>query len=118
MANPNIVAVTSIYGKTDVLSVGTAATTITSNPTSSGKVFKINTLLVSNTDGSNSIDINVDLYRNSAAYYVAKTISVPADSTIVVIGRDNPIYLIEGDDLRVAGSSASASAVCSYEEIA
>lgn len=117
MANPNIVAATSIYGVTDVLAVGTAATSITSNTAGSGKLFKINTLVVANTHGSSAVDVNVDLYRNSAAYYVAKTVSVPADSTIVVVGKDNPLYLVEGDSLRVTASSANAHAICSYEEI-
>ena len=36
--------------------------------------------------------------------YLAKTISVPADSTLVVL--DSPIYLMEGDKLRGGASAA------------
>jgi hypothetical protein len=118
MANPNIVATSMIYGKTDVLAVGTAATAITSNPGSSGKVLKINMLSVANVNGTSNVDVNVDLYRGSTAYHIAKTVSVPADSSLVVIGKENPMYLMEGDSLRLtAGSSGNAEAVCSYEEI-
>jgi hypothetical protein len=107
-----------IYGKTDVLAVGTAATAITSNPGSSGKVLKINMLSVANVNGTSNVDVNVDLYRGSTAYHIAKTVSVPADSSLVVIGKENPMYLMEGDSLRLtAGSSGNAEAVCSYEEI-
>lgn len=118
MANPNIVATSVIYGRTDVLAVGTTAVAITENPPSSGKVYKINSLSVANIHGTSSVDLNVDLYRSSAAYHLAKTISVPADSSLGIIGKENPIYLLEGDALRItAGSVDRAEAVCSYEEI-
>lgn len=118
MANPNIAMTSGIFGKTDVLSVGTAATAITTNAASSDKVCKINMLSVANTDGSSSVDVNVDIFRGSVAYHIAKTISVPADSSLVVIGKENPLYLMEGDSLRVtAGAADKAQAVCSYEEI-
>ena len=42
MANPNIVNVTSIYGKTSVQAVGTGAADIVTNSASSGYVVKIN----------------------------------------------------------------------------
>ena len=42
MANPNIVNVTSIYGKTSVQAVGTGAADIVANSASSGYVVKIN----------------------------------------------------------------------------
>lgn len=118
MANPNIVAASMIFGKTDVLAVGTAATAITSNPAASGKVYKINCLSIANVNGTSSVDVNVDLYRNSVAYHIAKTVSVPADSAIGILGKENPIYLLEGDSLRItAGSTSAAEAICSYEEI-
>ena len=31
--------------------------------------------------------------------FLAKTVAVPADSTLVVIGKDSPIYLEEGDQI-------------------
>lgn len=118
MANPNLAAAGSIYGKTDVLNVSTTATEITSNAASSGKVLKVNTLVVSNTHGTASVDINVDLFRSSTAYRIASTVAVPSDASLVVISRENPIYLNEGDSLRVtAGTANAAQAVCSYEEL-
>lgn len=118
MANPNIVGVTAIYGKTAVQSVGTSASAIVTNATSSGKVYKINSLIISNVDGNSSADISVDLYRSSTPYYIAKTVTVPADASLVVITKDNTIYLEEGDSLRCLASAASdLQAICSYEEI-
>jgi hypothetical protein len=118
MANPNIVNVTDIRGKTAVQAVGTGATAIVSNTADSGKVFKINSLTIANVDGVNSANISVDLFRSSVAYEIAHTIEVPADSTLVVISKDTSIYLEEGDSLRCTASVASdLEAICSYEEI-
>jgi hypothetical protein len=116
MAAPNIVNVTAIIGKTAVQAVGTSATAIVDNTAASGKVFKVNALYVSNVDGTNNAEINVDIFRSSVAYHVGKTIVVPADATLDVISK--PIYLEEGDSLRLTASSVSdLEAVCSYEEI-
>lgn len=116
MANPNIVNVTAIYGKTAVLAVTTTATAIVTNSAASNKVFKVNALYVSNVDGTNNAEITVDVFRSSVAYRIAYTIVVPADATLDVIS--NPIYLEEGDSLRLtANANSDLEAVCSYEDI-
>jgi hypothetical protein len=116
MAAPNIVNVSTITGKTAVQAVGTSATAIVTNSAASGKVFKVNALYVSNVDGTNNAEINVDLYRSSTAYHIAKTVVVPADSTLDIISK--AIYLEEGDALRLtANDTSDLEAVCSYEEI-
>lgn len=116
MAAPNIVNVTTITGKTAVQAVGTTATAIVENTAASGKVLKVNALYISNVDGTNNADINVDIFRSSTAYHIAKTVSVPADATIDLLSK--PIYLEEGDALRLTASAASdLEAVCSYEDI-
>lgn len=118
MAAPNIVNVTTIIGKTSVLAVTTAASNIVSNSAASGKVFKVNTLTIANIDGTLAADITVDLFRSSVAYRLASTISVPPDATLVVISKDNPVYLEEGDSIRcTASANNDLEAVCSYEEI-
>lgn len=117
MAAPNIVNVTTITGKTSVLAVTTSATAIVTNSGSSGQVYKINALYVSNVDGTNNADLNVDIYRSSTAYHIAKTVNVPADATLDVISKS--IYLEEGDSLRLtANANSDLEAVCSYEIIA
>lgn len=118
MAAPNIVNVTNIVGKTSVLSITTSATAVVTNTAASNKVFKINSLIISNIDGVNAADISVDLFRSATSYYLASTITVPADATLVVISKDNPIYLEEGDALRcLASATGDLQAICSYEEI-
>jgi hypothetical protein len=116
MAAPNIVNVATITGKTAVQAVGTSATAIVTNSASSGKVFKVNALLVSNVDGAANAEITVDLYRSSTAYHLAKTVVVPADASLDVLAK--AIYLEEGDALRLTANAASdLEAICSYEEI-
>ena len=116
MAAPNIVSVATITGKTAVLVVTTTATAIVTNSAASGKVFKINALLISNVDGTNNATVNVDIFRSSVAYRIANTITVPADATLDVISKS--IYLEEGDTLRLtANANSDIEAVCSYEEI-
>jgi hypothetical protein len=118
MAAPNIVNVTTIVGKTAVLAVTTSATAIVTNSGSSGKVFKINSLIVANIDGTNNAEVTVDLFRSSTAYRIANTVVVPADATLVVLSKDARIYLEEGDSLRLtANANSDLEAVCSYEEI-
>jgi len=123
MANPNIVNVTDIRGKTVVASLTTTnASLVVENPASSNKVFKINSLIVSNVDGSSAADITVSLYSEDniggTATQIVSTVTVPADASLVVISKDTSIYLEEDKSI---GATASASndlkVVCSYEEI-
>ena len=116
MAAPNIVNVSTITGKTAVQAVGTSATAIVTNSASSGKVFKVNALYVSNVDGTDNAEVNIDIFRSSVAYHIVKTLVVPADASIDVLTK--AIYLEEGDALRITANVASdLEAVCSYEEI-
>jgi hypothetical protein len=116
MAAPNIVNVTTITGKTAVQAVGTSATAIVTNSAASGKVYKVNALYVSNVDGTDNAEVNIDIFRSSVAYHIVKTLVVPADATVDVISK--AIYLEEGDALRITANAASdLEAVCSYEEI-
>lgn len=117
MTAPNVVNVSSILGKTDVMNVTTTETAITTNSTSSNKLYKINSIVVSNVD-NDPADISVDLFRSSTAYYLARTITVPADSTLVILSKDMSIYLEEGDAIRcLASANGDLQAVCSYEII-
>lgn len=118
MAAPNVLTSSSVLGKTAVQAVGTSATAILTNSAASGKLLRIVSLYVSNVDGVNNADITVDLYRSTTAYHVAKTVVVAADSAMQLIAKEAPIYLEEGDSLRLtASASGDLEAICSYEEV-
>jgi hypothetical protein len=127
MANPNIVSVSSIKGE----SVGFAlsATTTTDLMTvASEKVVKVNRITCANVDGTNAADLTlavvkvnftpdgVSNFDTSGTFHLAKTVSVPADATLVVL--DTPIYLMEGDKLQGGANAASdLQLFVSYESI-
>ena len=118
MAAPNIVNVTSIYGKTVGAALGTSSADILTNSAGSGKVFKVNAIYVANVDGTNNADATVGFYDASATatYKLASTITVPADATLDIISKS--IYLEEGDKITALASAASdLEIVVSYEEI-
>lgn len=119
MAAPNLVNVTSIYGKTVGAALGTTTTTdILTCP--ADKVLKINSIIVANVDGAASADATVYFYDSSATarYALASTIEVGAKATLVVLGKDYPIYLEESDQIEAGASAASdLEIVISYEEM-
>ena len=123
MANPNIVNVTSILGENASVSLtSTGATSIVSNASASGKVLKINTLIVSNVDGTNACDITINKYSAAAlggsAFAIASTVSVPADASLIVIDKTTSIYLKENESIgATAGTANDLIVTCSWEEI-
>lgn len=121
MANPNIVGITSLYGKS--VSVGittTALVGILTNSNNSNKVFKINTIRASNVDGASAADISVGFSTVGAAttQYFARTISVPADSSLVVVDKTSSFYLEENQQITAQASAVNdIDMFISYEEI-
>ena len=53
----------------------------------------------------------------SVTYHLAKAVTVPNKSTLIVLGKDAPIYLEEGDSISVLGGQASGhlEAIASFE---
>jgi hypothetical protein len=118
MSAPNIVAVTNIIGNTGVLAVTNSATAIVTNSGASGKVYKINCLIVSNIDASNSATVTVDLYRSATAYTIINAVTVAINTSFTPIDKTLSLYLLEGDTLRLtANANSRLQAVCSWEEI-
>lgn len=123
MANPNIVNVTDIRGRTVVTNLTTTnATLVVENTAASGKVFKINSLIISNVDGSNAADVTVSLFSEDniggTATQIVSTVTVPADASLVVISKDTTIYLEEDRSIGATANTANdLKVVCSFEEI-
>ena len=123
MANPNIVNVAAIYGNNSSTSLSTTnATAIVNNAASSGKVYKVNMIMVANVDGTNAADISINKYSQDdlggTAYAIASTISVPADATLIVIDKTTAIYLKEDESIgATAGTASDLVVTASWEEI-
>ena len=116
MANPNIVNVTDIKGGNFGWNLSATATDTLMTVSGSDVIVKVNRITVANVDGSSaaSVDLFIDGLGSGAAgvtttgadatVYLAKTISVPADASLVLL--DTPIYLKEGDILKGGASAA------------
>jgi hypothetical protein len=123
MANPNIVNVTTIYGENSLTSLSTTnATSILSNASASGKVYKVNSIIVSNVDGASPADITINVYSAAAlggtAFPIVSTLSVPADSSVIVVDKSTGIYIKEDQSIgATAGTASDLVVVASWEEI-
>lgn len=116
MAAPNVVNVTTIYGKTAVQAVGVSATAVVSNAAASGTLVKVNAIYISNIDTAAAYKITVDFYRSTTAYNIVYQVSIPVGAAMDVLSK--AIYLEEGDTLRLTADTASKlQAVASYEVI-
>lgn len=122
MAAPNIVNVATITGKTNVIkSLTTTATNLIANAGSSGKVFKVNSIIASNTATSDSdVTLTVDLFRSSVAHKIINDITIAAGAAFTPIEKNLVLYLEEGDTIRCTagtGDSGLIDVIGSYEEI-
>lgn len=124
MAAPNIVNVTNITGITTFVSIGNTNTynTFLSNSDSSNRVLKVNSVIASNIDGNNNVDVTVSIFNQSAGAGtttpIALSITVAAKSSLVIVGKDTPLYLEENRSLGALASNANRCAIiCSYESI-
>jgi hypothetical protein len=134
MAAPNIVNVATINGSTAYQALtNTNNNSIVSNAASSNTVYKINNIFVSNVNGVAAATITLS-YMSAAnavtngtlatassgtAYRIAYQISVPANTTLMLLDKSGAIYLPENSSLAVqAGTASYLEVVASYETIA
>ena len=92
MANPNLVNVTSINGKSIC---GALTTTVTTDllTCASDKLIKINSIIIANIDGTNSATVTMGVIKSGGSVVLfASTIAVPADATLVVIDKNSSSY--------------------------
>jgi len=117
MANPNIVDVSTIKGRTVGALLTTSNTSIINNSVT-GEVLKINTIFVSNVDGVNDADVTASVYIGGTYYNITNTVTVPADATLVLVSKDTTFYLEEAQQLYMqASANYDLEVVVSYEEI-
>jgi hypothetical protein len=123
MATPNINDPTkNITGKTAGIALTTTnATAVLTNSSTSNALYKVNSVYAANVDGANNCDITLRYFAaatGGTGFAIASTISVPADATVILVGKDAPIYLPENSRLEATSSAASdIEIVISYEEI-
>ena len=118
MANPNIVDVATIEG----WSLGWNLTDSLANlvTVATDYILKINRIVATNVDGGSAMDLDVAVTLDGTnattmtgvtvtggdtTMYLASTISIPADASLVVL--DTPIYLRAADILKAKGSTTA-----------
>jgi len=117
MTAPNVNAPGSITLKQFSSTVGTAAITLVTCATD--KAVKVSTLYAANVQGSNAGDITIRVSDGTATHAVCSTVSVPADASLIVVDRNSPVYLEEGDRIEaIASATGTIQIVGSFEEIA
>ena len=123
MAAPNIVNVATITAKTDTaLLTGTSATAALRNAASSGKVLKVNSLVISNVDASAAATITIGIYPQDdiagTAVVYANAVSVAPNSFLVAIDKNVGMYLEEDTSIGVTASVANdLTYTITYEEL-
>lgn len=120
MAAPNIVSVSTITATTNAASLTTASANVVVNAAASGKVFKINTIIVTNIDGSAAANCTVGYYNSAAStlYKLAHLISVPAQASLTLIDKSSSIYLQEGEYINgLASGNSKLDIIISYEQL-
>jgi hypothetical protein len=123
MANPNIVSVNSIYGNTTVFALTTTLTNVLlANATSSGKVYKVESILVSNVT---SAAVNLTCQFHTAAngtagssFAFANVISIPSSASLNLVDKNSTFYLMENQSIiGGAASNSGLQVIISYEDI-
>jgi hypothetical protein len=124
MAAPNIVNVSLINANSNTQLLSTTAEVgLLSNPASSGKVYKVNTIMVANREtNANAVNVTVNVYTGAAltgtGLPIAQLISVPGYSTLVISDKSTAFYLQENTSVGIkSGTSNGLAVMTSWEEI-
>ena len=124
MAAPNIVNVALINANSNNMTLSTTSEIgLLSNPASSGKVYKVNTIMVANRENNaNAVNVTVNVYSSAAlggtGTYLTNLISVPGFSTLVISDKSTSFYLEENKSIGIkSGASNGLTVMCSWEEI-
>ena len=115
MGVPNLLSPNTITGYSQGGTLTTSLSAIL-GPISSNTQCKVNSLVIANVDGSNAADATVTFYDGGNHRYLAYTVSVPADTSLVVISKDTYMYVNETQGIYAqASANGDLSYVISYE---
>lgn len=123
MAAPNIVQVSTITAKTNTANLTTnTATMLVSNPASSGKVLKVNSIILTNANTTSYRQCTVSYYTGQnitgSQIEIIKDVSIPNSAMLIVIDKNSSVYLEENTSIGLTATTANTiKAICSFEEI-
>jgi hypothetical protein len=118
MANPNVLVATSLIGRTVYSNVTTALSNVVQNSSASNKSLRLVNISLAGIDAVISPNVTIGVVRANVLNYIVANITIPIKSTVIIAGKENNIYLEEGDDLRmVASANNTVWATVTYEEV-
>lgn len=123
MANPNMLGVTDIKGENSlILLTTTTPTLLIDNPLDSGKIYKINSIMISNVDGSTPAEISVSVFTGEnllgTEFPLIFQVSVPNNSSLILIDKSTSFYLKENQSIGATAETPNDLVVISsWEEI-
>jgi hypothetical protein len=114
---PNLKSPTGIAGKTALYACTASLESALSNGAASGKALKVNVVRAANlTTGIATVDLTV--FRSAADTYIIKSASVAPNSSLVLLDKNEYLYLEEGDQLRAkANATSTIDLTIHYEDI-
>jgi len=117
MSSPNLLNSTVVLGKIEALQLNTTKIDVVSNNAGSNTVIKLNNITITNY-GTAAVTSNVFVNRNATDFAFVSGLLIPPNSTLTVMGKDNSLYLEEGDKLSASMSSNNSGNIfTSYELI-
>ena len=122
MANPNIVNVASIIGRTAGVNLtSNGMTTLVNNGAGSNASLKLNLLNMTNYS-TNAIAVSVSYYtaanQGGSEYKIAHNLNVPVGTVLTIVDKSSGYYMEENSSLAVRANVAnSIFATASYEAI-
>ena len=123
MTAPNIVQVATITGQTVTQNLTTTnATTVLNNPASSNNVLKVNSIVASNIDGSNTVTVTLGINDQAGGagntVNTVQTASIAVGQALVVTDKSIAFYLEEDRSIvATAGGANDVAITISYEVI-
>jgi hypothetical protein len=92
------------------------------NPSGSNETLRISNIYVSNIDGASACDVNCYIVDGSTSPattgYLAYTVAVPADASLLPLTKNESTYLMENQTLFLgASASGDLSSIINYEKV-
>ena len=118
MAAPNVNSPTKVEFESARLAATTASQTIVACAAASNMAIRVVSLVAANIDGTNAADVTVTKSDGTSNRNIVSTVTVPADATLVIASRENPIHLPEGWTLAgLASAAGDIEFTTAHEEI-
>lgn len=107
MANPDLIAVAHVYKDSNELALTTASQDLIA-AIATGHFAEVNSIFVSNIDGTNNATVTVSkISAGPTTTEIVKVVVVPAGATLVIVSKNAPLHLKEGQKVTALASANS-----------